>query len=492
MRRPARAIVMIAALVLGIGSLPLMGGFVHKANAASFDKNNLMSDAIFDATGTMSTAQIQAFLNRYPNSCLRNYSAPRPIDYSTYGANASAADIIHTSALLYGVNPQVLIVTLEKEQTLVTGGAGCADWRYWSAMGYDCPDGGSRYNYPDKGIYGTCVAAERHAGFSAQVNHGAWQLQFNRQRAVGNLNWRGNQNIPNYGFYTQGYRRQSAGAPLLYYNGVATIDGQSVTMTNGPTATLYTYTPHISANQTFVQLFTNWFGSPTGPPQTAPPTTRPKPPPGTAAQHAAYADEIYNLFLGRSATASEQQVWVNYFAAGGSPANMVRLVTSVPEHRTATVAADYLRMLRRGADPGGLASWAGLLNRSDRNDTVLAGLAGSAEYFQHCGSDNNWFVVCLYRDLLGRAPDQTGYATWTRQLASGAMSRHGVASRIVGSGEYANDFVDESYKLILGRRADSGGLAWWSQIYERHHSEDSVRSGLAYSDEGFRHLAGIS
>ncbi|MBS1847886.1 MAG: hypothetical protein JST73_06365, partial [Actinobacteria bacterium] len=245
-RSPGRSSVFLALVVIAVAAFTNLPG---RADAATFNANYLISDAVFDATGSMTTAQIQALFDQYPNSCLSSYQAPLPIDYSTYGSNVSAATVIQAAAALYAVNPQVLVVTLEKEQSLVTGGAGCAPWRYWSAMGYSCPDGGAMYSYPSLGITGTCVSSQQNAGFSAQVNHAAWQLQFNRQRAVGNLNWRGNQNVPNYGFYTQGYRQQYAGAPSIYYDGTATIDNQIVTMTNGPTATLYTYTPHLSANQ---------------------------------------------------------------------------------------------------------------------------------------------------------------------------------------------------------------------------------------------------
>lgn len=469
----------------------------ENAGAASFNRNLLISDAVFDATGTMTTAQIQAFLNRYPNSCLRNHRAPRPLDYSAYGADTSAAEVIRSSALLYGVNPQVLLVTLEKEQSLVTGSGGCTDWRYWSAMGYACPDGGSRYNYPALGITGTCVSAQQHAGFSAQVNHGAWQLQFNRQRAIGNLNWRDNQTVPNYGYYTKGYRQAYAGAPMIYYDGTATISGQSITMTNGPTATLYTYTPHVSANEAFVTIFTNWFGSPTGTPTTpttvatTTSTTTTTVPAVDATAAATYTTSMYELFLGRSPDSAETRAWTEYLVGGRSRADMVRLILAVHEHSEAVVAEDYRRMFNRLVDPGGLQTWTGVLAKTGQNDRVLSGLAGSGEYDRRCGDgDNAEFVRCLYRDLLGRTVDPGGFRTWTHQLDTGQMSRRTVAERIVGSAEYSRYFVDQSYRLIFGRAVDDGGAKTWTRIFERARNETDVFDGLARSGEGWRVLSG--
>ncbi len=481
----------------------------NRAAAATFDRNNLMSDAVFNATGTMSTAQIQSFLNRYPHSCLRSYSAPLPIDYSTYGGNTSAAAVIHASAQLYGVNPQVLLVTLEKEQNLVTGNSGCSSWRYWSAMGYACPDGGARYDYPSLGIYGTCVSAERHAGFSAQVNHGAWQLQFNAQRAVGNLNWRGNQSIHNYGFYTKGYRQQYAGAPIVYYDGKATVDGTTVTMSNGPTATLYTYTPHLSANQAFVTLFTGWFGSTQTPgpiPTTVPPTTRPPstklppettapatipPPPTTSGANGNFVENLYWLTAGRFASDSELNFWLGYLGNGGDRTVMVNWLNAVPEHRQSVVANDYRQLLRRAVDAGGSKTWTHQLALTGRNDVVLAGLASSSEYYRTCAdNDDSLYVKCLYIDLLGRPVDAGGFKTWTNQLATGAMSRRTVAQRILASGEYTQRFVAKSYKLILGRNdVDPGGMTTWSKVYRGAFDEDRVFGGLERSGSGFNYLS---
>lgn len=497
--RPARVLaglmVVLLAFVVAQGT-PRSG----TAEAAGFDPNYLISDAVFDATGTMTTAQIQAFLNRFPNSCLRNYTAAKPLDYSSYGGNTSAAEIIRASSQLYGVNPQVLLVTLEKEQSLVTGGAGCDPWRYASAMGYACPDGGALYNYPALGITNTCVSAQQHAGFSAQVNHGTWQLQFNRQRAVGNLAWRNNESVINYGFYTKGYRQQYAGAPLLYYDGTATISGRLVTMTNGPTATLYTYTPHLYANEVFVQLFTNWFGSPTGSPSTppttpTPPTTTSPPttaPPYSMSQYSRYASAVNQMVLGRAGTANERKLWSHLLSTGYSPAEMIAQMATFSEHTDWVVDQDFRRMFDRAVDPSGRSTWGAMLRKTGRNASVLEGLAGSGEYYRKCASNDGVFVNCLYMDLLNRPVDNGGFATWTRQLANGNMDRRTVASRILASGEYSRVFVDGAYREILGRSVDSSGASTWGRIFDRSGSELDVRGGLMRSGEGMRRHMGLS
>ncbi len=233
-----------AILVLGV----LMVLPAPRAEAASFNKNNVMDDRVFDDYNTMSASQIQSFLNQFSTSCLKNYKAAYPQSYFTYGSKVSAATVIRRASLLWHINPRVILATLEKEEGLVTGGSGCASWRYNSAMGMGCPDNGA------------CPAPE-YAGFSKQVTKGSWQLKFSKERAYGNLSWDGDGSVHYYGYMTQGYRARESGGTSSYYDGHATIDGQNVYMSNGATAALYSYTPHFSGNQHFVTIFSNWFGS---------------------------------------------------------------------------------------------------------------------------------------------------------------------------------------------------------------------------------------
>ena len=225
------------------------------ANAAQYDKSKQIEDTTFVSKDSMTEQQIQNFINQYPKSCLKpeNYpsnissiSFKEPLSYSNYGEDVSPARIIWKASQLWNISPQVILATLEKEQNFVTGNGGCSPWRYNSAMGYNCPDTLTLNNYPNINIYNTCAEREADAGFSRQVNHGAWQLTFNKERADGNLGWGNNGGINYHGYMTQGWRKRSNSAPSIYYDGYASIDGTSVYMSNAATASLYSYTPHFS------------------------------------------------------------------------------------------------------------------------------------------------------------------------------------------------------------------------------------------------------
>ncbi len=212
----------------------------------AYSNNSLIDDAVFDNATTMDTASIQNFLNQYPNSCLKNYSAAYPNSYFSYGGAVSAATVIRRVADLWGINPQVILTKLEQEESLVRGNAGCPDWRYNSAMGMGCPDGGA-------------CPAPQYAGFSQQVTKGSWQLKWSKEAAIGNVNWQDNGDLTYGGKMTQGNRKRCNACQTVYYDGYYTMDGVLTHMDNGATASLYTYTPHVPSS--FPVLFETFFGA---------------------------------------------------------------------------------------------------------------------------------------------------------------------------------------------------------------------------------------
>lgn len=283
-----------AILVAGL-TMVLLGG----SAAASFDKNHLLGDSVMDNKGVMSAAQIDAFLNSFDHSCISTssgFQAILPTGYSPadgfeYGGFTSAGNVIHGAAQAYDINPQVLLVTLEKEQSLVTGrnsSSYCSsgNHKYAAAMGYGCPDSGGDYSYSGLNLYrrngttqtsisSTCVNSANKAGFSQQVIRGAWLLKFSQQRSQGRVDWaiiRGNWDNSDdldscySGPMVRGTWQRCPSGPHTFYDGNKTIDGQTVKMGSGATAALYWYTPHFHGNQLFVSLFEDWFGSTVGTP----------------------------------------------------------------------------------------------------------------------------------------------------------------------------------------------------------------------------------
>jgi len=227
-----------------------------------FQAGRIIDDAVFTDTATMSVQDINNFLaakvptcdtwgtQPYAGTTRAAYSAsvghPTPFvclkDYrenpnthqnnlSTAGSvpgGVTAGEIIYYAAQAYHINPQVLLVTLQKEQGLVTD-----DWpwvnEYLAAMGYACPDDGSG-----------CHSA--YAGFAVQVNSAAWQFRQYLNNPSG-YNFIGGQN--NF---------------IGYY---PCASGSTVFIQNQSTAGLYDYTPYQPSAK--VLAYTNPTGSSSGP-----------------------------------------------------------------------------------------------------------------------------------------------------------------------------------------------------------------------------------
>ena len=142
-------------LIIGIALSPLY------AHALAFNPNTVLSDEDFFNTSTLSSDGIQRFLERR-GSALAAYKA-RDID----GAQKRAADIIWRAAQTHGINPQVLLVVLQKEQSLIEN-------PHPSQYSYDWATGFARCDSCT--VDDPRVAANK--GFVTQVEKAAWRKKY--------------------------------------------------------------------------------------------------------------------------------------------------------------------------------------------------------------------------------------------------------------------------------------------------------------------------
>lgn len=240
------------------------------ASLSNFNPGNIISDAVMSNYNSMSVAEIQAFLTKknpcnntsasqyqklkaqYPNLdwhfenghfvCL---SEEHFGDGTVIGEGQTAAEIIYQAAQDYRINPQVLIVLLEKEQSLITDTYPNTR-QYRSATGYGCPD--------------TAACDAKYYGFKNQVRNAAALFR----------------NVLDNGYAV--YPEQKKGV-YIGYNPNAACGRSEVYIENRATAALYRYTPYqpnaaalnagygtgdgcsAYGNRNFYLLFTDWFGS---------------------------------------------------------------------------------------------------------------------------------------------------------------------------------------------------------------------------------------
>lgn len=231
-----------------------------------FDAGNIIDDAVFTNKNTMNVSQIQSFLNSKVTACdtygvqtsefgggtraqwaaSKGYSTPFTClkDYTEGGV--SSAQIIYNISQQYKINPQVLIVLLQKEQGLITD-----TWplttQYKTATGYGCPD--------------TAACDTQYYGFTNQLS---WAAKMFRSIIDNNPNW---------------YTPYILGNNYIQWNPNSSCGGSIVNIQNRSTQALYNYTPYqpnqaaLSAgygigdscgaygNRNFYLYFTDWFGS---------------------------------------------------------------------------------------------------------------------------------------------------------------------------------------------------------------------------------------
>ncbi|MBP9667442.1 hypothetical protein KBD87_01370 [Candidatus Saccharibacteria bacterium] len=253
-----------------------LGIFTTSAHAITgWKPGRIIDDSVFTNYNSLSLSSIQSFLNSKVPSCdtygqkLSEFGGPDlngdgRVQRWEYGKSRynqtkfvclrdykasdgrTAAKIIYDTAQKYRISPKVLIVLLQKEQSLVTD-----TWpfnvQYRSATGYGCPD--------------TAACDSRYYGL---VNQVSWAATMFRAIMDNSPNW---------------YTPYVLGKNYIQYNPSTSCGGTTVLIENRATQALYNYTPYqpnkaaldagwgsapcgAYGNRNFFLYFSNWFGQP--------------------------------------------------------------------------------------------------------------------------------------------------------------------------------------------------------------------------------------
>ncbi len=241
---------------------------LHKTPIADSYNNVIIEDPTFAASNTMTVVDIQNFLNSQMPDCdtngdkliydsrdgytktRRQYAADRGVytpftclrNYSENGLSSS--QIIYNTAQEIGINPQVILVVLQKEQSLITD-----DWpwpiNYRSAMGMGCPE--------------SSACDSKYYGLANQVSYGSKLL-----KAVYNKSCDPEGPLYNFTYFN------------TFKDQFRTIDNKATLVGSCATAALYQYTPHrpdsawidvwdgysyvnYYGNYNFIYYFNKWF-----------------------------------------------------------------------------------------------------------------------------------------------------------------------------------------------------------------------------------------
>lgn len=178
-----------------------------------------------------------------------------------------------------------------------------------------------------------------------------------------------------------------------------------------------------------------------------------------------FIQAAYQLFVKRSASASEVSYWCPS-VRNGERTHLTNALSVSDEWAGTEVDNLYRKILGRSADADGRAYWLGRIRSGLHVEDIAVYFYGGDEYFTRSGRTNAGFVDRLYRDLLGRSPD-SGRNYWIDQLNRRQLDRAGVAANFFASIESRRQRVTRLYVTILGRRPDSSGLAYWADQLPR-------------------------
>ena len=204
---------------------------------SAFDPGNLISDAEFFRSASMTVDEIQAFLEQRNPDCRDGFVCMKDFTETTFsrdqtvlcnayeGAeNETAAQILHKVSAACGVSVEALLVLIQKEQSLVTLSAP-STIRFERATGYACPD--------------TAPCDSQFFGFYNQVYNAA--KQFKRYS-----------NPPGTSRFFTWFPVGQSTQVRLHPN--AACGTRPVTMKNQATAGLHYYTPYTPNDIALVNL----------------------------------------------------------------------------------------------------------------------------------------------------------------------------------------------------------------------------------------------
>jgi hypothetical protein len=187
----------------------------------AFNPNFIISDPDLTNVQSMYKDGIQKFLES-KSGTLDTYKA---MDLD--GKVKSASDIIYRVSQQFLVNPRMIMVMLQKEQSLISDPTPIQsqyDWATGYAVCDDC-------NVNSEGV-------SRFRGFAKQVDSMAQQFRLG---------------------YLEDLEEKGTTQTGLAPGKPSVIDGQIIVPANNATASLYTYTPHIEGNRNFWKIWQDWF-----------------------------------------------------------------------------------------------------------------------------------------------------------------------------------------------------------------------------------------
>jgi hypothetical protein len=196
----------------------------------------------------------------------------------------------------------------------------------------------------------------------------------------------------------------------------------------------------------------------------------------------AFIFNLYQFVLFRPLSRSEYDRWIGFLSAGGSRSLVAKEVWESAEHRGVQVGGYYVTYLHRLPGPGERDGWVAAMVAGLTETQVIEAIIASPEY-QAAHASNADFIDSLYSNIFRRTDGSTERAQWLQFLEQGG-SRDQMARLFLNSTEAALQVVITDYGF-LGRLPEIGGQAWVNALASGAVTRDGLAEFFLASDEFF-------
>jgi hypothetical protein len=179
----------------------------------------------------------------------------------------------------------------------------------------------------------------------------------------------------------------------------------------------------------------------------------------------AWVRGMYHDLLGREPDPAGLQAWLGALSSGRlTPTQVAHGFAASPEREGIVVQMDYQVFLYRTASPDEVNAWVNAFESGVSNESVVAGFAGSDEYYRNHQSDPAAWLTAVYNDILGRDPDAAGFSAWYAALTGHEPGQTGIPTGTVTVNGYPLAAADvQSLEQQLAIRVLPGQF-WYDSV----------------------------
>lgn len=168
-----------------------------------------------------------------------------------------------------------------------------------------------------------------------------------------------------------------------------------------------------------------------------------------------------------------------------SNAALANTLTHSAEYYQSVIIPDYQKFLGRSPVQSELNYWITQQQAGRSDESVLAGFAGSPEFYKTSGNTDASWITSMYQNILGRSPSTDEVNYYLNSLAGG-NTRYNISYGFAASPEREGQVVTNDYTHFLDRAPFAGDVDYWVGKFSGGYSNENVIAGFVGSSEFYR------